>query len=202
MRRGIAVELTGPDRAQFETVVADGNSPQKHVWRAGIVLATAEGLGTVAIMRRTAKSKRAAWRWQKRFMEEGVDGLLRDKTRPSRVRPLGPELAERVVALTLAEPPGETTHWTGRAMARAAEISLSSVQRIWRVHGLAPHRICTFKPSNDPPQFGKRLQKPEGLLVIPRLVGGNPILKTPATTGVANSIKQLSVLIRGRIHRC
>ena len=63
-------------------------------------------------------------------MEEGVEGLLRDKTRPSRVRPLGPDVAERVVALTLAEPPGETTHWTGRAMARAAGISLSSVQRI------------------------------------------------------------------------
>ncbi len=91
MGRGIVVELTAADRTRLESVVADRNSPQKHVWRASIVLATADGLGTVAIMRRTAKGKAAVWRWQKRFMEEGVEGLLRDKTRPSRVRPLGPD---------------------------------------------------------------------------------------------------------------
>ena len=61
MRTGIAVELTAADRARLEAVVADRNSPQKHVWLARIVLATAEGLGTVAIMRRTAKSKTAVW---------------------------------------------------------------------------------------------------------------------------------------------
>jgi transposase len=166
MRRGIVVELTAADRDRLEAVVADRNSPQKHVWRARIVLATAAGLGTVAIMRRTAKSKTAVWRWQKRFMEEGVDGLLRDKTRPSRIRPLGPEVAERVVALTLGEPPGETTHWTGRAMAGAAGISLSSVQRIWRAHGLAPHRIRTFKLSNDP-QFAAKVRDIVGLYVDP-----------------------------------
>ena len=80
MCRGIVVELTAADRDRLEAVVADRNSPQKHVWRAWIVLATAEGLGTVAIMRRTVKSKTAVWRWQRRFMEEGVEGLLRDKT--------------------------------------------------------------------------------------------------------------------------
>ena len=58
--------------------------------------------------------------WQERFIEEGFDGLLRDKTRPSRIKPLGAEAAERVVALTLGEPPGETTHWTGAPIAKAA----------------------------------------------------------------------------------
>ena len=77
----------------MEAVVADRNSPQKHVWRAGIVLATADGFGTAEIMRRTGKSKPCVWRWQARFMTEGVDGLLRDKTRPSRVPPLRPEVA-------------------------------------------------------------------------------------------------------------
>ncbi len=74
-------------------------------------------------------------------MRAGVDGLLRDKTRPPRIPPLPPDVAGRVVALTLAEPPGETTHWTGRTMARAAGVSLSYVQRVWRSHGLQPHRI-------------------------------------------------------------
>jgi transposase len=125
MRTGIVVEVTVAERDRLEAIVADRNSPQKHVWRAGIVLATADGLGTVAIMRHTAKSKTVVWRWQERFAQEGVDGLLRDKTRPSRVKPFGPEVAERIVALTLAEPPGETTHWTGRAMAKVAGVSLS-----------------------------------------------------------------------------
>ena len=90
MREGIEIELTAKDRARLEAVVADRNSPQKHVWRARIVLATADGLGTAEIMRRTGKSKPCVWRWQERFMREGVDGLLRDKTRPSRIPPLWP----------------------------------------------------------------------------------------------------------------
>src|SRR5215204_4523148 len=150
MRSGIAVEVTAADRDRLHAIVANRNSPQKHVWRAAIVLATADGLGTSAVMRRTGKSKTAVWRWQERFAAEGVDGLLRDKTRPSRIAPFGPEVGERIVALTLTEPLGEITHWTGRAMAKAAGVSLSYVQRIWRSHGLQPHRIRTFKLSNDP----------------------------------------------------
>ena len=89
MREGIIVEVSSADRIRLEAVVADRNSPQKHVWRARIVLLTADGIGTVEIMRVTGKAKTAVWRWQERFMQEGVDGLLRDKTRPSRVPPLG-----------------------------------------------------------------------------------------------------------------
>jgi len=60
MREGITVEVSAADRARLEAVVADRNSPQKHVWRAGIILATADGAGTVEIMRRTGKSKPAS----------------------------------------------------------------------------------------------------------------------------------------------
>ena len=90
MRPGIIVDVTAADRVWLEAIVADRNSPQKHVWRAAIVLATADGLGTNAVMCQTGKSKTAVWRWQERFAEEGVDGLLRDKTRPSRIVPFGP----------------------------------------------------------------------------------------------------------------
>ena len=99
-------------------------------------------------------------------MQAGVDGLLRDKTRPSRIPPLGQEVTARAVALTLAEPPGETTHWTAAAMARASGISVSSVQRIWRSHGLQPHRVRQFKLSNDP-QFAAKLHDIVGLYVDP-----------------------------------
>ncbi len=147
MRTGIIVEVTAADRARLEVVVADRNSPQKHGWRARIVLLTADGCGTAEIMRRTGRAKTAVWRWQERFMLGRVDGLLRDKTRPSRIPALGPEVAERVVAMTLADPPGETTHWTADATAEASGISASSVRRIWRSHGLQPHRFRRFKLS-------------------------------------------------------
>ena len=113
-----------------------------------------------------AKSKTCIWRWQERFLEEGFDGLIRDKTRPSRIKPLGAETAERVVALTLGEPPGETTHWTGALMAKAAGLSVSSIQRIWRAHGLQPHRMRQFKLSNDP-RFVDKLRDVVGLYVDP-----------------------------------
>ena len=166
MRTGISFTVSPDDRACLESIVADRNSPQKHVWRCRIVLLTAAGLGTNAIMREAGVAKTAVWRWQQRFAEEGVEGLLRDKTRPSRVPPLADAVVEQVVALTLGEPPGEATHWTGAAMAGAAGISVSSVQRIWRAHGLAPHRFRRFKLSNDP-QFAAKLRDIVGLYVDP-----------------------------------
>jgi hypothetical protein len=75
-------------------------------------------------------------------------------------------VAERIVALTLAEPPGETTHWSGRTMAKAAGVSLSFVQRVWCSHGLHPHRIRTFKFSNDP-QFAAKVRDIVELYVVP-----------------------------------
>ncbi len=157
MRTGICIDVSPLDRRRLCAILADRNSPQKHVWRARIVLSTADGVGTAEIMRTARVSKTAVWRWQERFMLEGVDGLLRDKTRPSRIAPLGPEVAERVVALTLQDPPGETTHWTVEAMARLAGISVSSVQRIRRSHGLQPHRVRQFKLSKDP-QFAAKVR--------------------------------------------
>ena len=73
-------------------------------------------------------------------MAEGVDGLLRDKTRPPGVAPLAPAVVDKVVALTLEPPVHEATHWTVRAMAKAVGIAASSVVRIWHDQGLAPHR--------------------------------------------------------------
>jgi len=166
MRTGISIEVSPAERQRLRAVVDDRNAAQKHAWRAEIVLLTAEGLGTNEIMRRTGKSKACVWRWQERFMQEGFDGLLRDKTRPSRIKPLGAEVAERVVALTLADPPAEATHWTAAMMAKETGISVSSVQRIWRAHGLEPHRVRQFKLSTDP-HFVDKLRDVVGLYVDP-----------------------------------
>src|ERR1700726_1345701 len=105
MRTGIVLTVTPAVRRRLQAVARNRNAPQKHVWRAAIVLLSADGVGTIEIMRQTGTSKTCVWRWQERFAQEGMAGLLRDKTRPSRIAPLGPEVAIRVVALTLEDPP-------------------------------------------------------------------------------------------------
>ena len=80
MRRGVEVRLGPGDRERLEAIIGSGNKPQKHVWRARIVLLSANGLGAMAIQRQTGKGKPTIWRWQARFMAEGVDGLLHEET--------------------------------------------------------------------------------------------------------------------------
>jgi transposase len=166
MRKATTIELTETNRLALSAIITDRNSPQKHVWRAQIVLLTGDGCGTMELTRRTGTSKTSVWRWQARFLAEDVPGLLRDKTRPSRIPPLGPEVEARVVTATQTTAPGETTHWTAAAMARHIGISVSSVQRIWRKHGLQPHKVRQFKLSNDP-RFATKLLDIVGLYVNP-----------------------------------
>jgi transposase len=166
MRAGISITVSPEDRRRLEAIVQDRNSPQKHVWRARIILLTAEGLGTNVIMRETHKDKTCVWRWQERFIHEGVAGLTRDKTRPSRIKPLEREKIDRVLDLSNSEPPHEATHWTAAAMAKAVGISASSVRRIWKAHGLQPHRVRSFKLSNDP-KFAAKLKDIVGLYIDP-----------------------------------
>src|SRR3954464_5198340 len=150
MAQSVCLTVSAGDRARLEAIVADRNRPQKHVARARLVLLSADRLGVGAIARRAGIGRPAVWRWQRRYAEAGVDGLLRDRTRKPGKAPLDDALVRRIVALTCAEPPGEATHWTGRAVAAAAGVSLRSVQRIWAAHKLQPHRARTFKRSRDP----------------------------------------------------
>ncbi len=159
--------IVGADeRARLAAVVGDRSRPLKHVQRARIVLFSAERLPVLEVARRAGVSRPAVWRWQRRFAEEGVDGLLRDKTRPPGKPPLPAATVAKVLALTCAEPPGEATHWTGRAMAKAVGISLRAVQRIWEAHRLQPHRVRTFKRSNDP-AFAQKVEDIVGLYMHP-----------------------------------
>src|SRR6202035_5817796 len=113
-------------------------------------LARRYGINPKTVQRGTGRSKSVVWRWQERFMQEGVDGLLRDKTRPPSRKPLDAAVIERVVGLTAPDPPAEATHWTAAMMAKTIGISVSSVQRIWQGHGLQPHRVRRFKLSEGP----------------------------------------------------
>jgi hypothetical protein len=89
-------------------------------------------------------------RWRNRFLTLGMAGLERDAPRPGRTPKINASLIRRVMNLTTRQKPPNATHWRTRSMARAAGISEASVRRIWRSHGLKPHRLESFKISNDP----------------------------------------------------
>jgi transposase len=166
MRKGVSIRLRPGDRERLQAVVADRKTPQHHVWRARIVLMTADGSGTMAIAAASGKSKPTIWRWQERYMHDGADGLFRDAPRGKAFTPLAPEQVAAVVERTLHEKPPNATQWTLRSMAKASGLAPSTVHHIWREHGLKPHRVESFKLSNDP-RFVEKVRDIVGLYVNP-----------------------------------
>ena len=166
MAQQVCVVLSAVEREQLAAIVADRNRPRKHVERARIVLASADRVSAQQVAHRIGVSRPTVWRWQQRFAENGVEGLLRDKTRKPGKAPIAAETTARVVAVTCTAPPHQATHWTGRAMAKAIGISVGSVQRIWQAHQVQLHRIRTFKRSRDP-SFAAKLADVVGLYVDP-----------------------------------
>jgi transposase len=167
MAQTVSPVVSADDRARLAAIVEDRSRPLKHIQRARIILFSAERLPVQEVARRAGVSRPAVWRWQRHWAEGGgVERLLREGSRkPGKPRtPL--DVVAKVVALTCAEPPGEVTHWTGRAMAEASGLSLSTVQRIWEAHNLQPHRMRTFKRSKDP-AFAQKVVDVVGLYMNP-----------------------------------
>ncbi len=158
--------VNSADRERLAAIVADRNRPQKHGQRARIILLSAEWRSVREIAAGSGASRPSVWRWQQRFAEEGVAGLLRDKTRKPGKTPLSPAIIARILALPCGEPPKAATHWTGRMVAKIVGVSLSAVQRIWQAHRLQPHRIRTFKKSSDP-AFAAKVEDIVGLYMHP-----------------------------------
>lgn len=156
------------DRSTLERLVDDGKTAQKVVARARVVLASGRGLGTNAIMREAGVSKPAVWRWQNAFMEGGVARLLKDKGKGPKAgrRPISDAARLAIVTRTAKEKPANATHWSVRTMGAEAGVSHTSVQRIWKAHGLKPHLTRTFKLSNDP-KFAEKVVDVVGLYLNP-----------------------------------
>jgi len=166
MAQTVCVLLSASDRTRLETIASDRNRPRKYIERARVVLASVNGRPVQQVAKHVDVSRPMVWRWQQRFAEEGPDGLLRDKTRKPGKPPIPAATVAQVVALTCGEPPPGATHWTGRAMAQAAGVSLRSVRRIWQAHRLQPHRVRSFKRSRDP-RFAEKMTDIVGLYLDP-----------------------------------
>ena len=166
MRTGVDFDVSDEQRGRLEAIANDGNSKVKHARRARIVLLTADGLGTMAVMAGTGSAKATVWRWQERFMREGVDGLLRDKTRPPGKPRTSEEKVREVVELARSSAPEGETHWTVRALAEEVGLSPTTVHKILVRHRLAPHKVRQFKVSTDP-DFVEKTREVIGLYMDP-----------------------------------
>ena len=135
--------------------------------RARIVLRAADGMSDKEIAEELDTDRRVAARWRARFLAAGIDGLMQDATRPGRPRTARAAVnVQEVVRVTLEKTPDGATHWSTRTLAAHLGTNATAVARIWRAHGLKPHRVKSFKLSNDP-KFIEKLEDIVGLYLNP-----------------------------------
>src|ERR1035441_7324936 len=166
MRVAPAIELSSETRLALEKLSRRRTTAVRVALRRRIVLLAADEMGNKEIAQRLAVAPRMAALWRSRFIERGIEGLMKDAPRPGRTPAISPEMVAEVVARTTQSKPAGATHWSRSRMAREMGISESSVGRIWRAHGLKPHRIESFKVSNDP-HFAEKLDAIVGLYLNP-----------------------------------
>src|SRR5215470_969050 len=166
MRIAPAIHLSPDQREALEQRARSRSLPARVVERARIVLLAAEGRQDKEIAATMKITPKKVSRWRGRFLTLGLAGLQRDASRPGRTPKITASLVRRVVNLTTRQSPPNATHWSTRTMARAVGISEASVRRIWHSHGLRPHRVDSFKISNDP-EFAEKLEDMVGLYLNP-----------------------------------
>lgn len=160
------IRLRRGDRETLERWIRTRTSSQRLVERARIVLASAEGVPAHAIGAEIGIARPTVQRWLDRYEADGIEGIESDQPRPGRPRRITEAFEAAVVHKTLHEAPPEGTHWSQRLMARASGLHHSQVGRIWKAHGIKPHRVEYFKLSKDP-HFVEKLRDVVGLYVAP-----------------------------------
>lgn len=166
MRVAPKIELGRKERAKLERIKKGRSSSVRARERAAMILLAAEGRENQEIARQLGQDPGKVGRWRQRYAGQGLAGILKDKTRPGRIAPLPHSKRSRILKLTLRSKPPGATHWSRESMAREVGVSPSSVGRIWAAHGLKPHRIKTFKLSNDK-RFQEKLEDILGLYLSP-----------------------------------
>jgi len=161
-----ALVMDENQRKRLRFLARSGKTPQKVALRARIVLLAADGVANNAIARQLVTSRPTVLLWRGRFSSFGVPGIMKDAKRPGRKKAISAEVVQKVVEKTLHSTPRGATHWSTRSMAKEVGISHLSVHRIWKQHGLAPHRVETFKMSKDL-RFVEKLRDVVGLYLDP-----------------------------------
>jgi transposase len=135
-------------REELKALVASRTSAVRLWERATIIMELAAGRGKQELAKQLGLARQTVRRWEQRFLQRGIAGL-NDAPRSGRPPTLGPEKIAQIVHKTMQETPVDSTQWSTRSLAQETEVSACSVSRIWRKHKLQPHRVRTFKLSND-----------------------------------------------------
>lgn len=162
----LCVMLPPSDRAQFAALAAKGTTPQKLAIRARIMLMVADHVRPSHVATQLAISRNHVHYWIRRYVTQGVSGVVRDASRPGRKKRLTPDQVAAIVNATLTTTPPGRTHWSTRSMAQAHGVSEKTIRNIWHQHGLQPHRVTRFKLSKDP-HFVDKLRDVVGLYLHP-----------------------------------
>ena len=160
------IDLNPGDRARLEEMARSRTLAARLVLRARILLLRSEGVAYWAIGDALGCDWRTANRWCERWKAEGFSGIEMERPGRGRKPKLVPTKGPEIVRLTVDDKPANQTHWSRTSMAKAVGVSPSTVGRIWKLHGLKPHRSETFKISNDP-RFEEKLVDVVGLYLDP-----------------------------------
>jgi transposase len=166
MRAAAVINLSPSEKSKLLRVSKSRSESIKARERSGIILLAAEGLDNKTISERLGHDQNKVGRWRKRFAQGGIKAIFKDKSRPGRIPPVSNDVRSKIIKLTIESKPVGSTHWSRAKMAREVGVSESTVGRVWAASGLKPHRVKTFKLSNDK-RFEEKLEDVVGLYLRP-----------------------------------
>jgi len=166
MRVACEITLTDEERQTLTRWSRGRSTPARLVLRAKIVLLSADGRLNKDIAVELATARKTVARWRNRFVRQRLPGLEKDAPRPGRTAKARDAVARKIVAATTQKRPASATHWSTRSLAAHLGVSPSMVQRVWKANRLQPHRVKTFKLSNDK-HFAEKLVDVVGLYLSP-----------------------------------
>jgi len=166
MRIADSISLSDQDRQILRRWSRGRSTPARLVTRANIVLRAAEGQENQQIAAELMITEQTVGRWRRRFASAGLAGIQKDAPRGGRKPAVRERMARRIIETTTQRTPQDATHWSTRTLAKFLGIDKMMVQRVWQANGLKPHRVKTFKVSNDP-QFVEKLTDIVGLYLDP-----------------------------------
>lgn len=166
MRVAPEILLSPEERQRLEKLARGRSTAARLVQRAQIVLLASEGKENREIAAELGIVRHTVGRWRSRYAQLGLAGIEKDSPRSGRLPSISEEAIQAVIRKTTQETPNDATHWSTRSMAKATGLSAATIRRIWRRHGLKPHRVRTFKLSNDP-RFVEKLEEVIGLYLNP-----------------------------------
>jgi transposase len=166
MRVAQAITLSDEERTTLSKWARGRSTPARLVQRSKIVLAAAAGRENRDIALELGCNRRTVGLWRKRFAALRLPGIQKDAPRGGRRPAQRSRFEAEIIRKTTQELPPNATQWSKRSLAQALGCSDSLVHRVWRDNGLRPHRVKTFKISNDP-QFAEKLVDVVGLYLNP-----------------------------------